>query len=405
MRSAKVSPLPIVELFPWHGPAHQALLDNVAAAEDWDELHHISDTVGLDSGIAVPGLMHIVHNASNSLLTVTTTFAEAVDKLSAVADMLSKPESLKRLLATCFSDPIGSLHAAALRAFVGHVHKERWGTIATCVRNILKIKSRLRFGWNLDSYLNDQAGKEVRDRMQLIDEAIRSDFWWSCIEAAEYLMSVVRNCLIWAESCPCHHHLLNLDADPSLVRRWVSCPMRGRRLPELAAGDFDDAFSELFDDGLAQLLTSIPSTISAEQRAILAQDFSRGRAHLVFQFALKTHAMHTPPRLLYAAAHHNRLKSREALRQCLDHPCPHKRMRELNAEPLRSQAIAYLGGGSLDDLVELSSFLGTLSFGFVVERLVEGDHAAIHRAFARARSHSEAFDSLVRRMPEIKRIR
>ena len=45
-----------------------------------------------------------------------------------------------------------------------------------------------------------------------------------------------------------------------------------------------------------------------------------------------------------------------------------------------------------------------MKFGFSIERLVEGDHAAIHRAFAKARYHTESFDSLVRRLPEIKEV-
>ena len=43
-------------------------------------------------------------------------------------------------------------------------------------------------------------------------------------------------------------------------------------------------------------------------------------------------------------------------------------------------------------------------FAYAVERLIEGEHAAIHRACANARYASESYSSLARRMPEIKEL-
>jgi hypothetical protein len=92
--------------------------------------------------------------------------------------------------------------------------------------------------------------------------------------------------------------------------------MRGRRLPEIATGDFMDTLAVKFDRSLAQLLQELPAGLTGHDRARLVHDYSQGRAHLMFQFVLKLHAMQEPPRLLYGMAHHNPIKARAAVRVC-----------------------------------------------------------------------------------------
>jgi hypothetical protein len=206
-------------------------------------------------------------------------------------------------------------------------------------------------------------------------------------------MNVVRASLIWGESCQCHHHLLHEDAPAELARCWLRCPMRGRRLPEISGGDFLETLTNMFDTALAHLLQTLPAGLPAQQRALLAQDFAQGRAHLVFQFVLKIHAMCEPPRLLYAMAHRNQIKAREAVRRCLVSDSRHPKILELLADPVRAEAELFLEGDDLNMLPNLATFIAGFAFGFAVERLVEGDHAAIHRAYAKARYHTEALCS------------
>ncbi len=207
------------------------------------------------------------------------------------------------------------------------------------------------------------------------------------------LMNVVRACFIWGESCPCHYELLRHPADPKLVHAWEKCPLRGRRLPEVAAGDFMEFLGSTFDKALNTLVQELPPGLTQEQRANLVGDFAQGRAHLMFQFVLKLEAMHEAPRLLFATAHHNRMKARDALRSCLDSSSKHPRIIELQTGELREEAERFLEGEVLEDLHLLGSFVASFAFAFAVERLVEGDHAAIHRAYGKARYHTEVGSS------------
>ena len=81
----------------------------------------------------------------------------------------------------------------------------------------------------------------------------------------------------WAEGCPCHVHLFADDSDgesellacyaevdeevlednlamiPKFRALWKSCPMRSRRLPEIAAGDFLPMLDSLLRVTLGQV--------------------------------------------------------------------------------------------------------------------------------------------------------
>lgn len=397
-----VQPVRVDELLPWMA-ADSGGLATATDPNDMEALPDCEDHVHLNSSLATPGMLHILHNASNSLLSVMHSLNAAVDQLSEVARLIRTPETCKRLCESCYADEVGQCHHAVLKAFSGNVHRERWGTIAHCTSGVLALKHILVSGWDKEKYMGAQSSAQAGAvHVDTVDAAVTSKMFWASLGCLELLMRVVRRCIAWVEGCPCHHHLADADVAPSLARAWEQCPLRGRRLPEISAGDFSTTFSELFANMIVMALAAIPKSLSSKDRASLLQDLAAGRAHLAFQLTLKVSALRQPPWLLYATAHHSAMKARDALRQCLHSASPHAKIRELKTGTLAEEAREFLDGGDLHDLPVLAEFIGSFKFAFAVERLVEGDHAAIHRAYGRARNHSEAYDSLVRRFPEIK---
>lgn len=255
---ASIVPMDLASILPWapltpqeHGPEQPP---------DDDDF---GDTaVSLQDSLSCPGLMHILHNASNSLLDVMPELDAAIDALSHVANLLRTPATCKRLLSTCFSCAAGKLHHRKLQAFDGHVHRSRWGTIAYCVEHILRVRWVLCWGWSVDAYAQagqDLVTKKARVEVAEVEKAISSEFWWGCMQALDLLLICVRASMAWCEGCPCHHEaLLNEDLPMKLVRAMLSCPMRGRRLPELAAGDFANNLGTLLNIGGADLLLQLP---------------------------------------------------------------------------------------------------------------------------------------------------
>ena len=72
---------------------------------------------------------------------------------------------------------------------------------------------------------------------------------------------------------------------------------------------------------------------------------------------------------------------------------------------MRQDALDWISGEmELAELPDLERWISSFKWGYAVERLVEGDHASIHRGYGRARAHCESYDSLTRRMGELKAI-
>ncbi|CAJ1355225.1 unnamed protein product, partial [Effrenium voratum] len=98
----------------------------------------------------------------------------------------------------------------------------RWGSIAFCVLELCKLERILRHGWDLAKYRRTVAPAGVYE---------------GGVDAA----------LTWAESCPCHGHLLR--------KPWAE----HIGSPELATGDFGEVLEELTQISAAALLTSLPA--------------------------------------------------------------------------------------------------------------------------------------------------
>ncbi len=108
-------PTKFSSIFPW-ASASQSQQRCCAEQEDLDDLPdedgEAEAYVGLSfsSSLAIPGLLHIIHNAANGLLTVMPCLSSAIDKLAEVAKLVSRPASCERLCGTCFNDVVGKQH-------------------------------------------------------------------------------------------------------------------------------------------------------------------------------------------------------------------------------------------------------------------------------------------------------
>lgn len=114
------------------------------------------------------------------------------------------------------------------------------------MRATLELERVLRWGWNLEKYRSLGEGRKpvkVSNELQIVQDALTSDLWWSSLHTLDALFSLLRDAFEWAEGCACHSHLDWQSVEPSIRHRWATCPMRGLRLPEVAGGEF---FSRCF---------------------------------------------------------------------------------------------------------------------------------------------------------------
>lgn len=206
-------------------------------------------SVSLQETLACPGVLHILHNASEALQDVMVTMADTVDKLTQVCKLLSHPFTKPRVMESCFSEGVSRCFRGDLKKFKAKVHRARWGTVAYAVEAVADFERPLRRFWSLAKYgasagpnpaaADGHAADDPDANAQVIvaDEAISSSTWWARVLTFRLVFKVILQCFAWAEGCSCHSHL-DLQQVSSVVRdRFLQCPMRGQRLPELAAGD------------------------------------------------------------------------------------------------------------------------------------------------------------------------
>ena len=285
----KVQPVPLFDVFPWASLQEPTVTfecpeaDDLGVAQDMlnsdifqeCEQQHLS----LTSSLAVSGVLHIIHNAANDVLTVTKVLDQQIDALTEVCSLLSGQQTCARLLERCFASRIGQQLQGPLKRFSCKVYCARWGSVAFCCEEVLKVRSILQWGWSLERYMGGP-DERVSANLQTVDDALRFDFWWASMAVLSKLYTLVRSCLEWSEGCPCHFSL-DWPAVPRQARLlWETCPLRGLRVPEICAGDFFASFETLQEECAVELLQSLPPVLSDEDRGKLLRDFEKGRAHL-----------------------------------------------------------------------------------------------------------------------------
>ena len=401
---SRVRSMPVAEMFSWVLP-EQGPEPGLEQADDFAVPDHEEITVGLSHTLAAPGLLHIIHNAASDVLA-SSPLDSCIDGLTAVSKMLSDPGSCGRLMATCFSSPVGMQLREGIEKYSHKVYRPRWGTVAYALDDLLPLRRTLMWLWSKDRFLH--AGGNLDDRrvtvskeLDLIDKCISSDEWWAKVMTLSALYDVVRDAFAWGEGCPCHSFFDPKLLDEETRMRWASCPMRGLRLPEVAAGDFFVMVRKLADQSSARLLVRLPKQLSAAARGSMLSSFERGRSFLIYTFGLKVSCYLSPPLLLLASSHHSRPVAQDAVRQCLRCSPTHPLLLELQQDPLKEQAILFCEGMELELLPELDMLVSKFHFAHSSERRVEGAHAFVQRRSCLARRRTEAWDSLSLRMKEI----
>ena len=370
----------VVTLFPWISiPGPQEVIDEHCWAPGPDAASlHLASELDLSRSVGIPGMLHIVHNSSKDLSRGMPNFESVISQAQQVSRLLRRKDSRERLLETCFNDPTGRVLEASIRKFDAKLNPGRWGSVAECVKQLLEIEPILRWGWDLSKYGNVQGRQDLAFEgvdIRSIDSAITSPIFWGYVRMLESLTKMVQAALSWTESCICHGDL-NFAELPGDIRKQVAtCPLRGCRAPELAAGDFMSVLRQVSSTSLAHFMTTLPRDIEAAVRASLVDEYQRGKSHLLFVLSLRLQHWRLPPWSVFGCAHLNPRISKEFIQRSLRVASRHPLVVELQTGDLALQAQQYLDGVALGDLRLLSQFLGKLLFCPVAERLVEGDHA------------------------------
>ena len=365
-----VKHLPATMLLPWM-KADQCCTDGqeIREEDEWNvrasgQLQE--STLGFETSLKIPTLMHVITNATNDCLDASPHLSNAVESLGHIARLLDSKYTLKRLLEACFKGSLGESLHADLKSWRGRVHKERWGTIVCRVCQLVKLKEILLWGWNKDSYLQMSSGNGAVSDDGLLancDEAITSDDFWGCMTALEFLAICIEEANKWCAGCPCHGPWMKSCNVRAVSKVWETCPMRGRRAPELAAGDFIESFWNSVHNASGKLALKLSSSpLSKSLQGRIVGEFEGSTGKLLFTFTMKFGPLREPPSLLFVLGHHDEEKSHLALQRCLISDNKHPQIVELQS--MEDEATSWMAGETLEALGDFSRFLCAKKFAW-----------------------------------------
>ena len=423
---ARMPPIPLEDILPhWHsGPEPEHHLNDDCFVES-GELQHVADDmfqgdepprqhlIDLSCSLEGPDMMHVIHNATNDLSTVADTYPDMLQKLTVLLKLMSNKETKQQLLTGCFSQ--GDAHAFYNQiAAVSHtVHEKRWNTIATAIELAADLEVALRAGWDLDDFMRGRKPPSSRQEdtspavafgvnLQQVDEAIHSDFFWASIKVFLEVARVQRQAVRFVTSCPCHYGLSRTGVDQAVLDKWDSCPMRGRRCPEICGGDFFAMMQETMQAGSVSLEMQLPRSLSQEEKLKLLRDFELSRQMLLTTYVVKLSFWSQAPFAVVGIAHHDPAIRMKSCVTCLQSKSDHPKIQLLQKH--EDVVRAFLVAGCLWDETGAFNVLKELAaevrLFFSTAWRVEGQHAKTRRAVDHAPCRSAAFVSFLHRKLE-----
>ena len=278
-----------------------------------------------------------------------------------------------------------------------------------------------------------------RGNEQLAYEYVRSSAHWGYGKMLLSVCGIICEMEKWAESCPCLGQAdLTLASGVSWYKRAVAflresgvtqhdawtaeaasyktCPMRGRRCPELAAGRIEELLNWHADLAHADI-TMLAASLDAGDKGKLLTDWEKARQALADVLTAKFMNFKNNPYKRIGLAHHDESKAIECgqMSYSLAHSAVdagslrddiHLLVSLCCIEPtiLHEQFMLFIQRlRPLREMPELQSLRAKLKMIPSVERLIEAKHGRIKKGVLHATHHSGALVSLHLRMPELRR--
>ena len=390
----------------------------------------------------LPGLLHVLSNASKDLLLMTVSFADVYAHMEAITLWLNDKQTREHFVATCLANPPHSRLKPLFESFPHTLIGWRWQAVWETSQALLNLKDALCCSWSAERMSGRFRDGDVAAagvplqynghgvRLRKATDAVRSQYMWSYLEMLVLVGDKVQHMCHWAESCPCHgFHSCGVAGSWRAARKLFEaryghpdapkcCPVAGCRVSEVCAGDFSRLVNSIQEMGHMYLLLKLTAA-SAADRAIIFADYDRIRTYLFGTLHAKLRAFLVLPRLLIGLAHFDdscaRAVGRRALRQWgyllhrrplggdgspeAAHAVSKKFLRE--GSPLRAQLEHVVEGEPIEALPLLHSAVALFARASTTERSIESKHAKMNREYQHAPNLSPPVVSLSHRLPEM----
>lgn len=365
----------------------------------------------LPQAMVVPGALHIVNNAlqevANSLHYWSTWFEQLRE-----FEGLWSCGRLRRFVNYCVR-PSALEHKAndIMKTKLGPLYMSPWNEVVKFCCRLSQVLPIVRCTWNqrlfcqnLDASANNRGGQFSPNNFT----AILSDpFFFAYFDMVQSLTRIIESLGQWAESCPCHQDIelqpLKSFRRQNAFRREVrtlqglfrqqaqTCPMRGKRLPELVVDGVDVVLEDLCSLAFTDLLQRHRPLLTEHQWEIVVRDFEEGKSHAQLEFKLKFDWCGRVPYKLAALAHSDQAAAKRELHKAIlefdghsselrkhHHPLTQMFLAKENA--LRKDLDGYVHTNkTLADFPLLEHHASCFRFVQITERSYEAAHSIVKR--------------------------
>ncbi|CAK0862217.1 unnamed protein product, partial [Prorocentrum cordatum] len=417
------------------------------------------DRAFFHGSLQVAGVLHITNNALQDALKAFTHMEWYLKRAKPLILLLCDRFTKERLIERCFKAPEAEGHQKALREMRTKPTEWRFGSWVPALQQMQFIEAGMRAHWDLRKYnvrpgdnrparLDADMGESRAQRppaedggdvaeadLHLIDEAVRDPKFWVYGHA---ILCAVHGCLYelqnYMESCPCHavdcREKDGFAAGRPYFRRRAefigeaglkhsTCPMRGRRAPDLAAGKHKEYLAELVTQSLGRLLVRCEE-LTQMDRDMVVRDWECARAVIMEVVQIKyAHWAYLPHKFCVLGAIDkcgtSEATARFGLQACLREYALLDESKRSSlwplaasvlapSPPLRDEVAAFVEQGvSLKSLPGLRQVAGMVLGVPVAERSIEAKHRLNKLASSRAPHAGGGFVNVHLKLPDFKR--
>lgn len=121
----------------------------------------------------------------------------------------------------------------------------------------------------------DQGGPNKM--INAVTTAVKSSFFWAYVAMVDLLAGFSSGLMGWAEGCGCPGHQHTCHGQPNRHDLNGRCQMKGRRAPELAAGQLQQVIDTFLSGALSQL-TGLCYQLSPPDKTKIFEDWNNACA-------------------------------------------------------------------------------------------------------------------------------
>ena len=216
----------------------------------------------LEAAITVVGLQHVTNNACKDMNQEVDLWDEFHAQLKNVEGLLSSRARRVAMVWTCVRYTSWAQYERLFDHWTATLYDKRWHEVTAFLSALRPLLGVLRHCWDERKFRDgrdtsgqprkqstvDDGGEDAGHRLQFdpvaLTATLRDPMFTACVYFVLALNAIPEKLASWAEGCSCHEpfcRYLSESRQRAMFEAhygegWRTCPLRGKRAPELAAG-------------------------------------------------------------------------------------------------------------------------------------------------------------------------